>query len=57
MLLKTPRELLMFEVVAYLVEGQRLETLLALKVEKSVICLVGTRRPTVNLVLENVNKK
>jgi hypothetical protein len=47
----------MFEVVAHLLERQRLVTWLMLKVEKSVIYLVGTRRPTANLALENVNKK
>jgi hypothetical protein len=40
----------MFAAVTHLVEGLSLETLLTLKVEKSLICLVGTRRPTGSLV-------
>jgi hypothetical protein len=48
--LKTSRDFQMFAAVTHLVEGLNLETLLALKVEKSLICLVGTRRPTVSIV-------
>jgi hypothetical protein len=40
----------LFAAVTRLVEGLSLETLLILKVEKSVICLVGTRRPTVSIL-------
>jgi hypothetical protein len=54
----------LFVAVTQLVVGLSLETLLTLKVAKSVICLVATRRPTVirnrttvSFVLENVNKK
>jgi hypothetical protein len=46
-----------FAAVTHLVEGLSLETLLTLKVEMSLICLVGTQRTTVNFVLENVKKK
>jgi hypothetical protein len=57
-LLKTSRDLqILFAAVTHLAEGLSLETLLTLKVEKSLICLVGTRRPTVNFVIENVDKK
>jgi hypothetical protein len=38
---------MLFATVTHLAEGLSLETLLALQVEKSLICLVGTRRPTV----------
>jgi hypothetical protein len=55
---------MLFAAVTHLVEGLSLETLLTLQVEKSLICLVGTRRltvsiikQTVNFVLETVNKK
>jgi hypothetical protein len=44
-LLKMSRDLKMFTAVTHLAEGLNLGTLLALKVEKSLICLVGTRRP------------
>jgi hypothetical protein len=33
-----------------LTEMLRLETLLTVKVEKALICLVGTRRPTVSII-------
>jgi hypothetical protein len=63
-LLKKPRDVqMLLAAVTHLVEGLSLETLLKLKVEKFIICLVGTRRPTVSVieqlvfVLENVNKK
>jgi hypothetical protein len=36
--------------VVHLDEGQSLETLLTLKVEKSLICLVVTLRPTVSVI-------
>jgi hypothetical protein len=35
--------------VTHLVERLNLETLLKLKAEKSLICLVGIRRPTVSI--------
>jgi hypothetical protein len=41
---------MLFAAVTHLVEGVSLETLLTLKVEKSLICLVGTRRPTVSII-------
>jgi hypothetical protein len=50
-LLKTSRDLqTLFAAVTRLVEGLSLKTLLALKVEKSLICLGGTRRPTVSII-------
>jgi hypothetical protein len=50
-LLKTSRDLqMLFAAVTHLVEGLNLETLLTLKVENSLICLVGTRRPTVSII-------
>jgi hypothetical protein len=49
-LFKTFRDLqMLFAPVTRLAEGLSLETLLTLKVEKSIICLVGTRRPTVSV--------
>jgi hypothetical protein len=49
-LLKTSRDLqMLFAAVTHLVEGLSLETVLALKVGKSLICLVGTRSPTVSI--------
>jgi hypothetical protein len=51
----------LFAAVMHLDEGLSFETLLTLKVEKSLLCLVGTRRPTVAItvicVLENVDEK
>jgi hypothetical protein len=41
---------MLFAAVNHLVEGLSLETLLTLKVEKPLICLVGTRRPTVSII-------
>jgi hypothetical protein len=41
---------MLVEAVTCLIEGLSLETLLTLKVDKSLICLVGTRRPTVSLI-------
>jgi hypothetical protein len=41
---------MLFAAVTRLVEGLSLETLLALKVEMSLISLVGTRRPTVSII-------
>jgi hypothetical protein len=41
---------MMFAAVTHLVEGLSLETLLTLKVEKSLICLVRARRPTVSII-------
>jgi hypothetical protein len=50
-LLKTSRNLqMMFAAVADLDERLSLETLFALKVEKYVICLVGTWRPEVSII-------
>jgi hypothetical protein len=54
---------MLFAPVAHLLKGLSLETLLTLKVERSLICLVGTQRPTVSIreqvnnVFENINKK
>jgi hypothetical protein len=49
-LLKTSSDLQMLSAaVTHLVEGLSLEILLTLKVEKSLICLVGTWRPTVSI--------
>jgi hypothetical protein len=41
---------MLFAAVKHLVKGLSLETLLALKVEKSLICLAGTRRPTISII-------
>jgi hypothetical protein len=47
-LLKTFTDMqILFAAVTHLDERLILETLLTLKVSKSLICLVGTRRPTV----------
>jgi hypothetical protein len=49
--LKTSKDLqMLFAAVTHLVEELSLETLLALKLEKSLICLVGTRRPTASII-------
>jgi hypothetical protein len=49
-LLKMPRNLqVLFAAVMHHVEGS-LEALLTLKVENSVICLYGTRKPTVPII-------
>jgi hypothetical protein len=40
---------MLFAAVTHVVEELSLETLLSLKVEKSVMCLVDTRRPTVSV--------
>jgi hypothetical protein len=40
----------MFATVTRLDEGPSLETLLALKAEKSLICIVGRLRPTISIV-------
>jgi hypothetical protein len=48
---------MLFAAVTHLAEGRSLEILLTLKAEKSLIYLVGTLRPTVNFILEKVNKK
>jgi hypothetical protein len=48
--LKTPRDLqMLFAAVTHLVEGLSLETLLTLKPEKSLICLVGTWRSIISI--------
>jgi hypothetical protein len=36
-------------------EGLSLETLLKLKVEKFVICLVGARRPTISIIQQLIS--
>jgi hypothetical protein len=41
---------MLFAAVTHLVEGLNLETLLTFKLEKSLICLVGTRRSTVSKI-------
>jgi hypothetical protein len=64
-LLKVLRDLqMLFTAVAHIDEGLSFETLLTLKVEESLIILVGTRRQnsihnrtTADFVPENVNKK
>jgi hypothetical protein len=46
--MKKSRDLqILFAAVTHLVEGLSFQTLLTLKMEKSVICLVGTRRSTI----------
>jgi hypothetical protein len=37
-------------ILVHLVERLSLKTLLMLKVQKSLICLMGTRKPTVSIV-------
>jgi hypothetical protein len=50
-LLKSSSDLqMLFAAVTHLVEGLSLETLLTLKVKKSLICLVGTRRLTESII-------
>jgi hypothetical protein len=44
------RSVQLFAAVTHLVERPSLETLLKLKLEKSLICLVGTRRPRVSII-------
>jgi hypothetical protein len=39
-----------FAALAHLAEGLCLRALLTLKVEKSLICLTGTRIPTVSMI-------
>jgi hypothetical protein len=39
-----------FAALAHLAEGLCLRALLTLKAEKSLICLVGTRIPTVSMI-------
>jgi hypothetical protein len=41
---------MLFAPVTNLLEGLSIETLLTLNVEKSLICLVGTRRPTLSII-------
>jgi hypothetical protein len=49
-LLKTARDLhMLFATVTRLVEGLSLETLLTLKVEETLTCLVGTWRSVVSV--------
>jgi hypothetical protein len=50
-LLKMSRDLLMlFAAITHLVEGRSLETLLTLKVEKSLICFAGICKPTGSVI-------
>jgi hypothetical protein len=63
-LVKMSRDLhTLFAAMMHLGEGLSFETLLMLRVERSLIRLVGTQRPTVSIlelpifVLENTNKK
>jgi hypothetical protein len=52
-LLKTSRDLqMLFAAMAHFDKGLTLETLLTLRVEKSLICLVDTRRPTASIIEE-----
>jgi hypothetical protein len=54
-LLKASRDLQkLFAAAAHIAEGLRLETLPILKVEKSLICLLGTRRPTVSIIKQQL---
>jgi hypothetical protein len=41
---------MLFAAMMHLVEGLNLETLLMLRVQKSLICLVATWRPTVSII-------
>jgi hypothetical protein len=41
---------MLFSIVTLLYEGRIIEALRTLEVEKSRICLVGTRRPTVSII-------
>jgi hypothetical protein len=41
---------MLFATLTHLAEGQSFETLLALNVEKSLICLVGVRRHEVSVI-------
>jgi hypothetical protein len=51
MFIEKSRDLrMLLAAVTRLAEEPSLETLLKLKVEKSLICLVGTRRPTVPIM-------
>jgi hypothetical protein len=45
---------MLFAAVMHLVEGLRFEVLLTFKVEKSLICLVGTRIPTVSIIEQQI---
>jgi hypothetical protein len=54
-LLKSSRNLqILFTAVMHLLEGPSLETLLILKVEKSVIFLVGAQRPAASIKLPTI---
>jgi hypothetical protein len=46
---------MLFAAVTNPVERLSLETLVTLNVEKSLICLVGTRRPTVSIIMIIIN--
>jgi hypothetical protein len=39
-----------YAAMTHFIEGLSLETLLTLKVEKFLICLVGIRRPTISIM-------
>jgi hypothetical protein len=41
---------MLFAAVTHLVQGLSLETLLTLRVEKSLICFAGTQRTTVSII-------
>jgi hypothetical protein len=45
---------MLFAAVTHLVEGLRFETLLTLKTEKSLFCLVGTWRPAVPVTEQSI---
>jgi hypothetical protein len=50
-LLKMSRDLqMLFAAITHLVEGLSIETFLTLKVEKSLICFAGIRKPTLPLI-------
>jgi hypothetical protein len=49
-LIKTSRDWQMFAAVSHHAEGLRHVTLLTLQEEKSLICLGGTRRPTIPII-------
>jgi hypothetical protein len=42
---------MLFAAATHLVKRLSLDTLLTLKVEMSLICLVGTRRPAVSIII------
>jgi hypothetical protein len=48
---------MLFAAVTHIVEGLNLETLLTLRVEKYLICLVGRRGPTLSITEQSVSSK